>query len=440
MNNLLRIVESGDMMRNSITLFSSIQWLFFIFANTIVVPLSIGTAFELPAADIAMMVKTTLIFTGIACILQARFGHQYPIMEGHSGLFWGVMLNLSLSASALGLSLTEIGGGIATGILLYAVAALLIVTFNLVSWVQRIFSPMVASVYLFLLSFQLIFIFFEGMLGKEADGTIDIPVSLLSVFIVILVIILKIKGNTLISNFSILIGIVVGWILYVLLFPEDTASANLNGGSFKLFPLGKPNLEIGIIIVTFFTGLLNISNTIASIDSAAKIFKEKAKPVQYRKSMLLTGIYSFFASGFGLVPYTPFTSTIGFLQSTRIYERKPFYLGGALLTLMGLIPLFGSFLATLPITIGNAVLLVSYLQLFGTAYSSLNGATFTSNTIFRLAIPFLFGVSLMNLPVEIYSSLPALIQPFISNGMLMGMLFSIIFELTIKWERLDQVE
>ncbi|HWO75396.1 MAG TPA: uracil/xanthine transporter [Bacillus sp. (in: firmicutes)] len=427
-------------MRNSITLFSSVQWLFFIFANTVVVPLSIGTAFELPAADIAMMVKTTLIFTGIACILQARFGHGYPIMEGHSGIFWGVMLNLSLSASSLGLSLTEIGGGIATGILLSAVATVLLATFNLVSWVQRIFPPMVASVYLFLLSFQLIFIFFEGMLGKKADGTLDIPVSLLSVFIVILVILLKIKGNTLISNFSILIGIVVGWILYVLLFPGQTTSANLNGNTFTLFPLGKPNLELGIIIVTFFAGLLNISNTVASIDSAARIFNDKVKFVQYRKSMFLTGIYSIFASGFGLVPYTPFTSTIGFLQSTRIYDRKPFYLGGALLTIMGLIPIFGSFLATMPITIGNAVLLVSYLQLFGTAYSSLNGATFTSNSIFRFAIPLLFGVSLMNLPVEIYSSLPALIQPFISNGLIMGMLLSIIFELAFKWERLEPAE
>ncbi len=434
------MIESGDMMRNSITLFSSVQWLFFIFANTVVVPLSIGTAFELPAADIAMMVKTTLIFTGIACILQARFGHGYPIMEGHSGIFWGVMLNLSLSASSLGLSLTEIGGGIATGILLSAVATVLLATFNLVSWVQRIFPPMVASVYLFLLSFQLIFIFFEGMLGKKADGTLDIPVSLLSVFIVILVILLKIKGNTLISNFSILIGIVVGWILYVLLFPGQTTSANLNGNTFTLFPLGKPNLELGIIIVTFFAGLLNISNTVASIDSAARIFNDKVKFVQYRKSMFLTGIYSIFASGFGLVPYTPFTSTIGFLQSTRIYDRKPFYLGGALLTIMGLIPIFGSFLATMPITIGNAVLLVSYLQLFGTAYSSLNGATFTSNSIFRFAIPLLFGVSLMNLPVEIYSSLPALIQPFISNGLIMGMLLSIIFELAFKWERLEPAE
>ena len=62
--------------------------------------------------------------------------------------------------------------------------------------------------------------------------------------------------------------------------------------------------------------------------------------------------------------------------------------------LMGLIPAFGDFLSTMPVTIGNAVLFVAYLQLFGTAYNSLNGTMFTSYTIFRLAGPVLFGVSL----------------------------------------------
>ncbi|GAA0342883.1 uracil/xanthine transporter [Bacillus carboniphilus] len=423
---------------NSITLFSSVQWLFFIFANTIVVPVSIGTAFELPPDQIAMMIRSTLIFTGIASLLQGRIGHRYPLMEGHSGLWWGLMLNIAISASSLGLTLTEVGGGIATGILLAAFVTILLAAFNLVSVIRTIFTPMVTSVYLFLLTFQLIFIFFDGMLGKSPDGTIDIPITLLSFGLVILVILLKMKGNTFVSNFSILIGIVVGWILYAILFPEKITTVEQSGASFTLFPLGEPNLEYGIIFVAFIAGMLNLSNTIASIESASKIYKDQPEAKQYRGSMFLTGFYSLVASGFGLVPYTPFTSSIGFLQSTRIYERKPFYIGGALLTLFGLIPLFGSFLATMPITVGNAVLFVAYMQLFGTSYSSLNGAVFTSNTIFRLAVPVLIGISLMNVDPEIFNSAPILIRPFISNGLVMGMLISIVLEKIVKWERYEE--
>lgn len=149
--------------------------------------------------------------------------------------------------------------------------------------------------------------------------------------------------------------------------------------------------------------------------------------------MLITSISTIIGSGFGLVPYTPFTSTIGFLQSTRIYERKPFFIGGALLTIIGIVPILGSFLSMLPVTVGNAVLFVAYMQLFGTAFSSLNGKTFNSNTIFRLAAPVLIGISIMNISPAIFSELPVLIQPFLANGLIMGVIISIILEKGVNW-------
>ena len=100
----------------TVTMLSSFQWLFFIFANTLVVPISVGAAFQLPAEIIEMTIRYSFIFTGLACILQAWIGHRYPLMEGHSGLMWGLLLNMGISASALGMDFATVGGGIATGI------------------------------------------------------------------------------------------------------------------------------------------------------------------------------------------------------------------------------------------------------------------------------------------------------------------------------------
>jgi xanthine/uracil permease len=107
---------------------------------------------------------------------------------------------------------------------------------------------------------------------------------------------------------------------------------------------------------------------------------------------------------------------------------------------MGLVPMFGSFLATMPISVGNAVLFVAYLQLFGTAYSSLDGKSFNSNTIFRLAVPVLVGISLMNMQQAQFSNVPILIQPFITNGLIMGVLISIIFEKIVNWTMFEKIE
>ncbi len=421
-------------LKGSVTLFSSFQWLFFIFANTVVVPISIGAAFHLPSSVTEMTMRSSLILTGIASVIQGWKGHKYPIMEGHSGLLWGVMLNLGLTAPAIGLSYTQIGGGIATGFIAAGIVTLLLAVMNLVSYVQRIFPPMVMTVYLFLLSFQLIFVFFKGMLGITEDGKMNLPVSLLSLGIVLFVSILKIKGSKNISNFSILIGMIIGWIFYAILFSDSTPKMESANATFSLFPLGKPNLEFGIIAIAFFAGLLNLSNTFASLQAASEVTGIQAKGKQYRHSLILTGIFSMIAPVFGLVPYTPFTSSIGFLQSTQLYERKPFLIGGMLLTFVGLIPPIITFLATMPITVGNAVLFVAYIQLFGTAFNSTKGKVFTSNSIFRIAAPVLVGVSLMNISPTTFGNLPMYLQPFLTNGLIMGMIISIMLEKFVKWD------
>lgn len=426
----------------TVTIFSSVQWLFFIFANTVMIPISVGTVFQLPSETIAMMLRASLVFTGIASIFQGWTGHRYPLMEGHSGLLWGVILNLGLSASSLGMSYSEIGGGIATGVLLASAVTLILAAFNGMSLLKSIFNPMVMSVYLFLLTFQLIFIFFKGMMKVSEQGTIDVPITLYSFALVIFVSLLKLKGNGIISNFSILIGLLAGWIGYDLLFMSEGQQGTASAGevSFTLFPLGQPNLEIGIIAVTFFAGLMNLSNTVASISSGDTLFKKESGKREYRGSIFFTAVFTVIGSGFGLVPYTPFTSSIGFLQSTRILMKTPFFLGGALLAVIGLIPPLGSWLAGMPVTVGNAVLFVAYLQLFGTAFNSLNGKTFNSDTIFRLAAPVLIGISLMNTPPALFADLPVLIQPFISNGLIMGVLISIIMEKMVNWSAFEQFE
>ncbi|WP_417898157.1 uracil/xanthine transporter [Bacillus haimaensis] len=425
---------------SSFTVFSSIQWLFFIFANTVVVPLSIGAAFDVSPEVSRMMLSASLLFTGLACIFQGWIGHRYPLLEGHSGLLWGVMLNLGLTASSLGMSFTQIGGGLATGLLLAGAVTMLMALFGWTTVLPKIFTPMVMTVYLFLLTFQLMMVFFQGMLGITDEGTMNVGVSLLSLFLVIFVSVLKIKAPKAIGNFAILIGIVVGWMLYVVLFPESGQEAPAAAFSFGLFPLGAPNLEYGIIAVAFFAGMLNLSNTIASVQAAAELYREKAKPGQFRNSFFFTGMFSMVASLFGLVPYTPFTSTIGFLQSTRILDKRPFFIGGMLLAVIGLLPPLTSFLVTMPMTVGNAVLFVAYLQLFGTAYGSLRGAVFNSDTIFRLAAPVLLGVCLMNTSPAVFGPLPVLLQPFLTNGLIMGVLLSIVLEKVTNWKQFEDKE
>src|SRR5213080_4145669 len=188
------------------TVLAGIQWLFFMFANVVVIPISVGSAFHLPPDVITASLERAFIYTGIACILQGIIGHRLPLMEGPAGLWWGVMLSLAASTQALGQSLQVLGGNLAAGIIL---SGLLIIVLGLlgVGWtLRRLFTPIVTSTFYFLLAAQLIEIFFKGMVGLADGPTIQPFVALLSVALAVLVLILSIWGRGLVSNFALLIG------------------------------------------------------------------------------------------------------------------------------------------------------------------------------------------------------------------------------------------
>ncbi len=121
------------------------------------------------------------------------------------------------------------------------------------------------------------------------------------------------------------------------------------------------------------TGLLNTTNTIATLKGAEDIYEKETTARQYRASFLLTGSLSTFSGVLGLVPYAPYASSLGFLQSTGIRERAPFFVGSLLFILLGMVPQLSAFFSTIPHSVGNTVLFVAYLQLFRSAIRNIEG-------------------------------------------------------------------
>ncbi|WP_338471676.1 uracil/xanthine transporter [Niallia sp. XMNu-256] len=418
--------------------FAGLQWLFFMFANTVVIPITIGEAFQLSSVEVASALQRSFIFTGVACILQAVIGHKYPLMEGQSGLWWGAILSISASASSAGLTVSELGGGLSVGIIVSGALIIILGALGMGKVLKRLFTPVVMSTVLFLLAAQLIGIFTKGMLGLSTGDRIHLPTAALSIFLILLVVLINVKGPSAIRNFSILIGIITGWIIYAVFFPAQPTEAIPSTKLFNFFPWGEPTFSIGLILFAVLTGLVNTTNTVASIKGFESIANTTTSDHQYRRSFVLTGVNSMVSGSFGMVPYAPYISSIGFLQSTLIFQTLPLVIGGAMFMILGLVPALSSFFTTLPVSVGNAVLFVAYLQLFSGALSNLNGIIFTPKTIYRIAAPVLLGIAIMNIPIEMFESIPMLVRPLLSSGLLMGILLAVFLENTINWSKIDK--
>jgi len=411
-----------------VTLLAGFQWLFFMFANTVVIPLSVGSAFQLESIEIVSAIQRSFIFTGVACLLQGLIGHRLALMEGQSGLWWGVILSLAATASTMNIELTTIGGSIAVGII---ISGILVAVFGILGMgevLKKWFTPVVMFVFLLLLANQLITIFLKGMIGLNIGDSIDVKVACFSFTLAALTILIHVKGKGIISSLNLLIGMTVGWIAAALLFPAEVTETIKTTPFLTWFPWGQPAFEWGIVITVVITGLLNTTNTIATLKGAEDIFEQETTPKQYRASFLLTGLLSAASGVLGLVPYAPYASSLGFLQSTGIRERAPFFLGSVLFILLGLVPQLSAFFSTIPHSVGNTVLFVAYLQLFRSAIRNIEGLTFEPTTVYRIALPALLGLSIMTLPAKAFTTIPQLIRPILSNGMLMGILAALFME------------
>src|SRR5437879_8760801 len=234
------------------TALASIQWLFFMFANIVVIPISIGQAFHLPPVVVTASLERAFIYTGIACILQWLVGHRLPILEGPAGLWWGVILSLAASTQSAGQSLQTLGGNLEVGIIISGLLICLLGILGVGWWLRRLFTPVVTSTFYFLLAAQLSGIFFKGMMGLTDGSSIQPTVALLSLGLVILVLVLNIWGRGLVSNFALLIGIIVGWITFRLLFANQPSTLVPAGSAlFAIFPWEGPRSTPGILLPFF---------------------------------------------------------------------------------------------------------------------------------------------------------------------------------------------
>ncbi|WP_237262298.1 uracil/xanthine transporter [Sporosarcina ureae] len=419
-------------MRYSITALAGFQWLFFMFANTVVIPISVGTAFELEQIEIVSAIQRSFIYTGIACLLQGALGHRLALMEGQSGLWWGVVLSLAGTASAMGLSLATVGGSIAVGAMISGVLVATLGMLGMGEILKKWFTPTVMFVFLLLLANQLITIFLKGMIGLNDGEFISLSKTVFSFALAGLTIMVHVKGKGIISSLNLLIGMTVGWISAVLIFPQVASETIKTTPFIQWFPWGEPSLEMGIVFTVVITGLLNTTNTIATLKGAEDIYEKETTKSQYKTSFFITGGLNVGAGALGLVPYAPYASSIGFLQSSGIKDRAPFFIGSFLFIILGLVPPLSAFFSTIPQSVGNTVLFVAYLQLFRSVLRNVEGLTFEPKTIYRVALPALLGLSIMTLPATVFSSLPELVQPLLSSGLLVGILAALLMEL-IFW-------
>ncbi|MFF2480350.1 purine/pyrimidine permease [Paenibacillus sp. NPDC058071] len=417
------------------TLLDSLQWAFFLLTGGLVAPIVVAAAFQLSDAETISLLQRTLTVIGVSSLLQVTLGHKLPILEGPAGVWWGVFILLAANL-APGASGVELLRQMEMGLLLGGVIILLLSIFHIIRYLKRLFTPVVTGTYLLLLIFQFSSPIVKGILGVGyVDPYIHASIAFPAIATLLLTFLCGRSKIDWLRNYNALIGIVSGYGFFLLFghipaFPELPETVILLP---QLFAWGAPLFDSGIAFTTLVITLPLLINMIAAIVVMEKTVG--SEPVdRYRRSGIVMGVNQLLSGAFSAVGCVSNSHSAGFVASTRMTKRLPFIIGCLLLIVAGFFPFLTTSLASVPVPVAFAVIFYSFAHLLSAGLKELGAVLHDEKKLTIVAFSLFAGVGSMFIPAASLAQLPDVLKPILNNGLVVGVLASIVLEQAWKWK------
>lgn len=346
------------------------------FGATVSVPLLFGPIMGMSQAEIAILISSVMLCSGLATIVQTTVGSRLPIVQGVSfsflGAFFLIIGEASKEAAATGVASGPLAMQyIAGAIILGAIVEMGIGFSGLVGMLRRVLSPVVIGPVIMLIGLAL----FQH--GAPKAGT-HWPISGLTIVLIIVFSLMMARNNRFFRLFPILTAIIVvttlcGVLSKMGVFPAGHPShVNLSAvhesawiranPAELIFPWGMPKFHIGFFFAILAGYLASIVESFGDYH-ACSYMSGAGDPTakQLNRGIgsegigcALTGIFGGFAS-------TSYSENIGLIGLTKVGSRWVVQIGAVILILLGIFGKFGGFAAAIPGPVVGGL----YCALFG---------------------------------------------------------------------------
>ncbi|MCL2493256.1 MAG: purine/pyrimidine permease [Clostridiales bacterium] len=409
-----------------------LQHMIMFIANSSIMPVIIAKALGLADQEISQMLLRTFFLCGVLSIIQVRFGHRYPIIDGPSGMWLTVWINLAAVTSAMGGDLAELRASLQLGMVIAGVFVIVLGLSGKMRYISRLFSPLVNGVFLILMPIQLSKSMIQGMLGTVYGGDHIVSLDFIAFWVTVAVmVVINIFATPFLRSIAILIGVAAGWIFAAATGIGSFGDMSQMHSFFEppqFFPWGTPIFDPGMVITCIIGSFLLFANVIASFLGTADAIGEEFSEKQLNRGTVCFGISTAMTGVFATIGFAVYATSMGIIRMTGVATRKPFYFGSAAMIILGVIGPVGLFFAAIPPAVGYGALLVLFAVIVKQGTDNFKKAKITERLGFVLGISMLTGTGIMMQPLTIFEHLPQIIVPFASNGLLVGVLLAIILE------------
>lgn len=396
----------------------AVQHVLTMFGATVAVPLMLGPAGEdgsgmgMDRGQVAILISSVMLCSGIATFLQVTFGSRLPIIQGVSFSFLAAFASIIATVRANGGGPAEMMQYIAGAVLAGAVVEITIGFSGLVGLIRRFLSPVVVGPVIMLIGLALY------KAGAPMAGSYW-PVSILTMTLIILFSFVLARHSRLFRLFPILLAILIsvgvcgmltlagaiGETHPAYVHTDHVAASNWLRvlPSEVILPWGAPRFQLGFFLAVLAGYLASIIESFGDYHACSQMAGAgNPDSAQISRGIGCEGIGCAFTGLLGGFSSTSYSENIGLVGITKVGSRYVVQLAALLLVLLGLFGKFGAVAASIPTPVVGGL----YCALFG-LISAVGIREFTKADLNLDRNLFIGGFALfMGLSVPAYFSSP----------------------------------
>ncbi|MFD0693296.1 nucleobase:cation symporter-2 family protein [Paenibacillus sp. GCM10027628] len=406
------------------------------YAGAVIVPLIVGGALKLSAAQMAYLIAADLFTCGIATILQVMgtrfFGSRLPVILGCTFTAVGPIIAIA-SASNLA---TTYGAIILSGLFVVLAAPLY-------GRLLKFFPTIVTGSVVTIIGLSLIPVAMNNAAGGQGSPDFGQPRNLLLALVTLIVILVVNRLATgFLRSISVLIGLAVGTTAgYALGIVHFTSVSEASWVSIaQPFYFGMPQISLTAIITMIIVNLVSMVESTGVYLAVGKAIDQKVEQNQIVNGLRSEGLAIMLGGIFNAFPYTAFSQNVGLISLTRIKSRSVIFAAGGIMVVLGLLPK----LAALTTVIPNAVLGGAMIVMFGSVAAS--GMSILAEVDLRkgdnlliAACSIAVGLGSATLP-QMFDALPDFAKMLLQNGIVSGSMTAIVLNLLLSKREIVEAE
>ena len=364
---------------------------------SIIVAGAAGLAFG--GAEQVYLIQMAMLFAGVATLFQTvgvgPIGARLLIMQGTSFAFVGVLAGIA-ATQGLSVALTSC---IIAGLVHFALGSIIV---KIRSW----FPPLVTGLVILAIGLYLIPVGIKYAAGGAADfqmaadsfGSLQHWSVALTVIVVSLVV--KFKTNGILSNASILIGLVAGYILaymFGMVSFGGVAKASWITG-LQVLPFGF-EFNLGAVIGVILVSIVSAVETVGDVSATTKAGAgREATDTEISGATYADGLGTAVAGVFGGLPNTSFSQNVGIVSMTGVMSRHVVTIAGVIMLLCGLLPKVGAIIASMPFPVLGGGVIVMFGMVAAAGMNVLSEVSMNRRNMIIIAISLTIGLGLNLVP------------------------------------------